>query len=407
MQARWARTASAGGTMSTSVRRARARRRAVAIAGGALLLGLAPAALAESGRPEPAGSPAAVAEAPTPERGQPAPQAASSGTGDTPSAAAATTTPGGIEVTDLGSTSSDALAQQLVGSGVTISSVTYTGTPDSAGTFAAGLGAVGFDAGIVLGSGSVETHDGDESCSKGVEGPNECTGNTTSLGSAGDSDLTTLAGLATHDATVLEFDFVPNFDTISFDYVFSSDEYREFANSSFNDVFGFLVNGTNCAVVPGTTDPVSVNTINTGNPNGDTTEHNATFYVDNPQSAPSRDLEMDGLTVVLPCAATVNPGVVNHMKLAIADGSDSALDSNVFIRKGSFNSGPVCAEDGLATYHLGAALGVASNTVHLLEPTVTGLLGADAGKLVHDLNCAEVVPIEDLADSLLVPILGN
>ena len=44
---------------------------------------------------------------------------------------------------------------------------------------------------------------------------------------------------------------------------------------------------------------------------------------------------MDGLTTVLTCDSTVNAGVTNHMKLAIADTADYALDSNVFIEAGS------------------------------------------------------------------------
>ena len=44
---------------------------------------------------------------------------------------------------------------------------------------------------------------------------------------------------------------------------------------------------------------------------------------------------MDGLTTVLTCSANVNANQTNHMKLAIADGSDSVLDSNVFIKEGS------------------------------------------------------------------------
>jgi hypothetical protein len=58
--------------------------------------------------------------------------------------------------------------------------------------------------------------------------------------------------LETFDATVLEFDFVPTFSTVQFQYVFSSEEYSDFSNTSFNDVFAFFVNGVNIAVVPGT-----------------------------------------------------------------------------------------------------------------------------------------------------------
>ncbi|MGH2357970.1 MAG: choice-of-anchor L domain-containing protein, partial [Candidatus Limnocylindria bacterium] len=185
----------------------------------------------------------------------------------------------GLTVTDLAhGVTATQLANSLVGGGVTITNVTYTGANNAAGSFSGGAGIVGFDSGIVLGSGSVQSV-GTAPCSadgtnaKGVEGPNACQGVTTSNATAGDADLTTLAGFDTFDAAILEFDFVPKSDTVSFRYVFSSDEYNEYSNSSYNDVFGFFVNQTNCALVPGTTEPVSINTINGGNPLGTDPKH--------------------------------------------------------------------------------------------------------------------------------------
>ncbi len=84
---------------------------------------------------------------------------------------------------------------------------------------------------------------------------------------------------------------------------------------------------------------MSVNTINNGNPGGDTTPHHPELFRDNVNPSPTIDSQMDGLTTVLTCQATVNAGQTNHIKLAIADGSDSALDSAVFIQAGSFTSG--------------------------------------------------------------------
>ena len=158
----------------------------------------------------------------------------------------------------------------LVGSGVTVSNVTFAGAPVAAGTFTGGTGIVGFESGIVLGTGRVQTVDAASSCSKGVEGPNACDSNSTGNGTAGDAALDPLASFPTADAAVLEFDFVPAEATLNFDYVFASDEYNEYANTTFNDVFAFFVNGTNCAVVPGTSpaEAVSINTINGGNPFG-------------------------------------------------------------------------------------------------------------------------------------------
>jgi Fe-S cluster biogenesis protein NfuA len=257
----------------------------------------------------------------------------------------------GVTVTDLdsGATATN-LAQSLAGGGVTISNVTYTGSNRAAGSFTGGTGNVGFASGVALASGKVQTKVGDGDCEFGVEGPNSCNeddsatlggSNSNSLGTAGDAALDALVTPnTTEDAAVLEFDFTPTSGTVDFSYVFSSEEYNDFANSEFNDVFAFFVNGTNCALVPGTSDPVSINTINNGNPDGDTTPHNAHLYRDNVRPTPgSIDSQMDGLTTVLNCHANVTAGATNHIKLAIADASDSSLDSAVFIQAGSFVSG--------------------------------------------------------------------
>ena len=245
--------------------------------------------------------------------------------------------------------SPDALAQQLAGTGVTISNVVYTGPNPAAGTFGGGQGIIGFDGGILLGSGKVQTVPGDPPCSRGVEGPNNChelggpdgTSNTTDFGNPGDPELTALSGFETFDATALQFDFVSSGSQVTFQYVFTSEEYSDFSNSSVNDVFAFFVNGTNCATVPGTGEPISVNTINNGNDTGgDPTPHNPQFFIDNVNPAPTLDTQMDGLTTVLTCTASVNANQSNHMKLAIADAGDFIFDSAVFLQAGSLTSPP-------------------------------------------------------------------
>ena len=145
-----------------------------------------------------------------------------------------------IVTTDLahGVTASD-LANSLTGGGLSVSNVTYTGADVAAGTFSGGATPIGFDTGIILSSGDIAN----------VVGPNVEDGITGDNQLPGDTDLTTLAGADTFDASVLAFDFVPTTSTISFHYVFASDEYNEFVNDVFNDVFAFYVNGTNCATV--------------------------------------------------------------------------------------------------------------------------------------------------------------
>jgi hypothetical protein len=66
----------------------------------------------------------------------------------------------------------------------------------------------------------------------------------------------------------LEFDFVPVSNNISFDFIFAAEEYGTF-QCTFTDAFAFLLtdssgNTSNLAIVPGTTDPISVLTVRDG-----------------------------------------------------------------------------------------------------------------------------------------------
>ena len=78
----------------------------------------------------------------------------------------------------------------------------------------------------------------------------------------GDTDLNGLTTSPTFDACTLEFDFsCPSASQISFQYVFTSEEYNEYVNSQFNDVFGFFLNGVNIATLPGGMS-VAINNVN-------------------------------------------------------------------------------------------------------------------------------------------------
>ncbi|HYP19909.1 MAG TPA: choice-of-anchor L domain-containing protein, partial [Chloroflexia bacterium] len=245
---------------------------------------------------------------------------------------------GGLVAEDLsGPLTPDDLANTLVGSGVTISNVAFTGADVAGGQFSGGTGIIGFESGVILGSGNINS----------VVGPNTFTNTTTINSTAGDPHLDALsAPEVTSDAAVLEFDFVPAENTLTFDYVFSSEEYNEYAGPGFNynDVFAFFVNGNdaghNCALIGES--PVSVDTINL--------KQNSAYYRNN-DFAPNAPIntEMDGLTTVLSCLARVEPGVTNHMKLAIADVGDAAWDTNVFLKAGSVSSGPTATPSSTLT----------------------------------------------------------
>ena len=207
-------------------------------------------------------------------------------------------------------------------SGITVSNITYTGANNASGVFTGGSGVIGFEQGILLTSGSASN----------VIGPNTLPNTSTDNGLPGDASLNTLVP-GTQDASVLEFDFTPTGNRVTFSYVFGSEEYNEFVNAGVNDVFGFFINGINVALLPGTSTPVSIDTVNLG--------LNAGSFVNN--EGGGLNTQLDGLTTVLFIDAAVNPNVLNHLKIAIADVGDSIYDSAVFIQTGTFT---VCGGPG-------------------------------------------------------------
>jgi hypothetical protein len=257
------------------------------------------------------------------------------------------------------------LAQTLGGVGVTINTVTYAGTTQSSGKFQGGATIIGFAEGVILSSG----------WAKDTIGPNTSDSLSRTLGTGGDPDLTALSGFTTFDRTVLEFNIIPQSNTLTFDYVFGSEEYNEYANTQFNDVFAFFVNGVNCAHVPGTSQPVSINTVNGGNPFGVGAVH-PEFYRNNDPNDPGATINTgaDGLTLVFTCTATVNPNVNNHIKLAIADASDTLLDSYVFLRANSFVSSNIALTPLTATNPLGTTHTVTATVLENGQPVANKLV---------------------------------
>lgn len=233
------------------------------------------------------------------------------------------------------------LAQSLVGNGVTISNITFN-CPDGAwGSFVGTSSNIGLDSGILLASGSILN----------AVGPNLQGGITTAYNAPGDNDLTNLCGSQTYDACILEFDLETTGDSVKFNYTFGSDEYTEYVNSIFNDVFAFLISGPgivgqqNIALVPQTLTPVSINNVNCLNA--------SPYYVCNdpnpyyqqcpaayncPTDPATTTIEYDGFTTVLTATSAVQPCETYHLKLAISDAGDEILDSGVFLQAGSLTS---------------------------------------------------------------------
>jgi hypothetical protein len=234
--------------------------------------------------------------------------------------------PSGLVVHDLTTgVMPNNLVDQLLGPQfAAVSQIKYTGSTQAAGVFSGGQSILGIDSGIVLDTGKVSD----------LPGPNTG-GSGTNFGLPGDIDLNRIvAPTLTQDASVLEFDFVPKTSTITFNYVFGSQEYNTRVNSGFPDVFGLYINDKNYALVPGT-NPAEAVTVDTINLNS-----NSQFFINNaipPDPFPTTNpinIHLNGITTVLTATAPVVPGRTNHIKFAIADAGDGINDSAAFIQIG-------------------------------------------------------------------------
>jgi len=242
---------------------------------------------------------------------------------------------GQISVTNT-QTPAQLINNVLAGPGVTISNITYNGSAANANTIQQQAGQFNdngttfpLSSGIVLSNGNVNDIPG--------SGSNF---SSTDFNGAGDVDLVQLSGLNTNDAVVIEFDFVPIGDSVSFRYILASEEYPEYSPSNFNDVFGFFLSGPgisgpfsnnaeNIAYLPNNLGPATINNINP------TT--NSQYYVD---MASNTSVVFDGRTVILTTIlpVTLQCNQTYHFKMALADGGDGVYDTAIFLEANSFQS---------------------------------------------------------------------
>jgi gliding motility-associated-like protein len=247
----------------------------------------------------------------------------------------------------------------LLGSGIQATNITYTGCFAQIAYMHEGASVgLGIDGGVVLST----------DYAKNIQVPSPGLGlwnlpncPTTS----GEPDLLNVAnsvpGLigqsfsvsSVNDVSILEFDFVPTGDTLRFNYIFGSMEYNAYENTTFNDIFSFFLSGpgitgpydspaafpngaVNIAQVPNSNPalPITISSVNGS--------LNQQFYINNPTF---QAINVDGYTVVLEAMHEVTCGETYHIKLAIADGSDTALESIVILEEGSFSSNAVVDVD--------------------------------------------------------------
>lgn len=233
----------------------------------------------------------------------------------------------------------------LAGEGVEISNVTYTGDARAIGEFFGASSNIGLNHGIIMSTGTVLNEVNGSGLQKGPVGPNNNPNAKTDFKAAGDADIAALVSKETFDAAVLEFDFIPEGDTVKFRYVFASEEYPSQISSGANDFFAFFISGAgiagkkNIALLPGTSTAVSIETVNAGT--------NASFYISNGNGLSGAEftdpsvINYNAFTTVLTAISAVQPCQTYHLKIVITDVLDGIFDSGVFLEASSLNSAPI------------------------------------------------------------------
>ncbi|MCH2224343.1 MAG: choice-of-anchor L domain-containing protein [Crocinitomicaceae bacterium] len=231
----------------------------------------------------------------------------------------------------------------LIGNGVSVSNITFSGQTSQIGSFDGSSSNIGLPFGLVMSSGNV------------VDCIPPAQPSIGQFGGPGDPDLLTVAQSVTsnpasgninvtQDAAILEFDFIPIGDSVRFNFVFASEEYLTYVNTQYNDAFGFFISGPgfagpfaspagfpngaeNLAVVPGTAEPITISTIHPG--------LNAAYYIDNPTGTTH---SFNGFTIPISIEFEVVCGQTYHFKFAVSDCQDDFLDTAVFLEGASFSS---------------------------------------------------------------------
>ena len=275
----------------------------------------------------------------------------------------------------------------LLGADLLTSNYTSVGFAEGIGYFDGSNSNIGFDEGVILSSGGIDMVTGGFGGGSGL---------------SGEPDLELALNQINlfwdvNNVTVLEFDFVAESEVVSFNYVFGSSEYAGYTCTQFNDIFGFFLSGpgingiysnnaVNLALVPDpdnpgefTNTPVAVNTLNSGSPTGggnvatcDDIDPNwesyNVFWYDNEyfgtwegvNEPPEPEGTVSGISgFTVPLQATyegLTCGETYHIKLAIADASDFALNSVVFIEANSFIS-PSVSVDAVPNFDFAGAEG--------------------------------------------------
>lgn len=244
-----------------------------------------------------------------------------------------------------------------------VSGANFTDGSKSFGYFDAAGTEFPISNGLVLSTGKLKT----------ITEPTSNLANDFHSGWVGDSQLEAELNIDSYNATIIEFDVVPNVAGISFRYLFASEEYQ-FDNSVtcyFSDAFAFFIRKAdettyeNLAVVPGTQTPILNTTVHPYISDNCPAVNEAYFDRFNFDA----ETIFDGQTKVLNALAAVIPGETYHVKLVIADDLNDKYDSAVFLEAGSFQSSADLGPDRLVQNNDAICYG---ESVILKPATATG-----------------------------------
>ncbi len=232
-------------------------------------------------------------------------------------------------------------ANMLMGPDVSVFNVTYSGDPVQLG-WSSNIQSFPTDNGLILSSSNAQHFI-----------PNSFFGEPTNPLNT-EPDLLTIANSVppligqsftvngVFDVAILEFDFVAPSANMDLNFVYGSDEYLTYVNSQYNDVFAILLSGpgiagpyvapagfpngaANLALVPESNPPLPITISSVNN------VLNYNYYINNPGNSINTNVSLTGYTDLITVNQALTPGATYHLKLAIADGSDNGLKSQIIM----------------------------------------------------------------------------
>ena len=284
----------------------------------------------------------------------------------------------------------DLVDKILVGNGIRVGNVKLTGQKFGICHFQIDTNVIGMKNGILLSTGNVF----DIARSNSSPGTSGYVSAYTKKYRS-DKDLNKICHGRTFDQMILEFDFVPYNNNVSFRFSFASEEYPEYVGTGYNDVFAFIVTGDsikkkNLALIPGTKYPITINNINQNKYSDLFIDNNyflnyglfknikdkphvsflklfwnklfhyqkksdlGFYYLETEKKKLNQlivnNFEYDGFTKVLTATCYLKPWQMYHLKIAIGDVGDAVFDSGVFLEAGSFTSVKDTSEKNFANY---------------------------------------------------------